>query len=73
MVRDNFFTVRVNVDERDLLKAVATRLDRSESDTVRWLIRVAAHELCPTTSTQHVARARDDNDDNNQYVTTTDT
>lgn len=45
MARDSVFTMRVDGSERDLLKAVATHLDRSESATLRWLIRVAAHEL----------------------------
>jgi uncharacterized protein (DUF1778 family) len=45
MPRRDTFTFRVNVDERQLIAALADRLQRSQSDAVRWLIREAAHEL----------------------------
>jgi hypothetical protein len=36
------FTFRVTPEERRLIGVVAERLDRTDSDTVRWLIREAA-------------------------------
>lgn len=45
MNRDESFTLRVNFNERQLIAAVAERLDRNESDTVRLLIREKAREL----------------------------
>jgi hypothetical protein len=51
MVRETLFTVRVNPAERQLITAVAQRLDRNESDAVRHLFREKARELgvLPTT------------------------
>ncbi len=45
MPRRDTFTFRVNADERQLIAALADRLQRSQSDAVRLLIREAAHEL----------------------------
>jgi hypothetical protein len=45
MVRETLFTIRVNTAERQLMAAVAQRLDRNESDTVRHLLREKAREL----------------------------
>ncbi len=45
MPRQDTFTFRVNADERQLIAALADRLQRSQSDAVRLLIREAAHEL----------------------------
>ncbi len=39
------FTFLCNREERQLLRAIAKRLSRTESDTVRWLLREAAREL----------------------------
>jgi hypothetical protein len=36
------FTFRVTPGERRQISAVAERLDRTESDTMRWLLREAA-------------------------------
>ena len=45
MPRKDVFALRVSDDERRLLAAVAKRLQRSQSDAVRLLIRTAADEL----------------------------
>jgi hypothetical protein len=45
MSRIDTFTFRVNTNERRMLKALAERLQRSQSDAVRLLIREAAREL----------------------------
>jgi hypothetical protein len=50
MKRQATFTFRVNTDERQLIVALATRLARTESDALRWLIREAANELCAEAS-----------------------
>lgn len=51
MNRVDNFTLRVNPTERELIAAVARQLDRTESDTMRLLIREKAREfgLLPTT------------------------
>ena len=45
MARYERFTFLCNSDERRLLAALAVRLQRSQSDAVRWLIREATREL----------------------------
>lgn len=45
MIRNDNFTLRMNAAERQLITAVAQRLDRTESDTVRYLLREKAREL----------------------------
>lgn len=45
MARIDTFTLRVNADERRILNALAQRLERTQSDAVRLLIREAAREL----------------------------
>ena len=45
MARYKRFTFLCNQDERRILAALADRLQRSQSDTVRWLIREAVQEL----------------------------
>ena len=45
MSRHETFTFRVTRDERRLLGALAARLVRTESDALRWLLRVAAQAL----------------------------
>lgn len=45
MTRNDNFTLRVNPDERQLIAAVAQRLDRNESDTLRLLVREKARAL----------------------------
>jgi hypothetical protein len=52
MNRLDTFKLRVNETERKLITVVAQRLERNESDTVRFLLREKARELgvTPTTS-----------------------
>ncbi len=45
MSRNDNFTLRMNATERQLIAAVAKHLDRTESDTVRHLLRKEAREL----------------------------
>jgi hypothetical protein len=45
MNRVDNFTLRMNSDERQLITVVAQRLERTESDTVRFLLREKAREL----------------------------
>jgi hypothetical protein len=45
MNRVDNFTLRMNSDERQLITVVAQRLERTESDTVRYLLREKAREL----------------------------
>jgi len=45
MARYDTFKLRVNETERQLITVVAQRLDRNESDTVRFLLREKAREL----------------------------
>ena len=44
-VRLNTFAMRMNSEERRMLVALAERLQRTQSDTVRLLIREAVREL----------------------------
>lgn len=44
-VRLDTFAMRVNSEERQMLVALAERLQRTQSDAVRWLIREATREL----------------------------
>jgi hypothetical protein len=44
-MRNSRFTFLCNRDERNLLTVVARQLARTESDTVRWLIREVGREL----------------------------
>jgi hypothetical protein len=43
--RSDSFTFRVSREERTLITMLATRWQRTESDTVRRLVRMAAHSL----------------------------
>jgi hypothetical protein len=45
MRRIQSFGMRMNSSERQLLHTVAQRLERTESDLIRWLIREKAREL----------------------------
>jgi hypothetical protein len=45
MARYKRFTFLCNAEERRMLTALSNQLQRSESDSVRWLIREAAREL----------------------------
>jgi|SRR6266487_4875634 len=45
MNRIESFTFRVNREERRLITALAARLERNESDLLRFLVRQAAHEF----------------------------
>jgi len=47
MARITTFTLRVNAEERRILASLAARLERSQSDAVRVLIREAARDLLP--------------------------
>lgn len=55
MIRDSFLTIRTNAAERQLAAAVAERLERTESDTVRLLLRREAERLglTSTANEQH--------------------
>ena len=50
MRRIDTFTFRVNATERQLLTALAERLQRSQSDAVRLLIREAVRDLTAESS-----------------------
>jgi hypothetical protein len=45
MERSNTFGMRVSLTERQLMAVVAQRLERTESDTLRLLVREKAREL----------------------------
>lgn len=45
MPKEIRFTFLCDADERRVLAALAERLQRTQSDSVRWLIRNAATEL----------------------------
>lgn len=45
MTRHSIFALRVNSEERELIAAVARKLQRSQSDTVRLVMRNVAHEM----------------------------
>jgi antitoxin component of RelBE/YafQ-DinJ toxin-antitoxin module len=52
MIRNAALNVRLNANERQLAEAVAERLERTESDMVRLLLREKARQLgiTPTTN-----------------------
>jgi hypothetical protein len=56
MIRDTFLNVRLNASERQLAEAVAERLERNESDTVRLLLREKARALGLMPATPKVDR-----------------
>ena len=43
--RTQRFTFLVNAPERQLIAAIAARLDRSQADSIRFILRSAAVEL----------------------------
>ena len=45
MIRNAALNVRLNANERQIAEAVAERLERTESDMVRLLLREKAREL----------------------------
>jgi hypothetical protein len=45
MARVKVFTFRTTADERRIIAALADKLQRTQSDAVRWLIRESAREL----------------------------
>jgi len=45
MLRTTTFQLRVSDEERRVFKAVADRLQRDESDTIRLLVRNVAEQL----------------------------
>lgn len=47
MARYDTFTFRVNKEERQMLETLASRLQRSQSDAVRLLVREAVAQLEP--------------------------
>jgi uncharacterized protein (DUF1778 family) len=47
--RTQTFTFRVSTDERRMIKTLAARWQRTESDTVRLLVRAAARSLALST------------------------
>ncbi len=57
MFRKDTFGMRVTDEERSLIKAVADRLQRDESDTIRLIVRNVAQELgvAPTAQTDRHA------------------
>ena len=57
MLRTSTFQLRVSDEERRVFKAVADRLQRDESDTIRLLVRNVAQELgvAPTSQTDRRA------------------
>lgn len=61
MDRADFFAMRVSVAERQLIAAVARKLERNESDTMRLLVREKARELgvmpAAPKDDRHVAQA----------------
>ena len=58
-VRRDTFAMRLNVKERRMLMALARRLQRSRSDTVRLLVREAVRELIHASEEPDVAEATD--------------
>ncbi len=59
MFRTDTFGFRVTDEERGLIRAVAERLQRDESDTIRLLVRNIAQELgvAPVTSSGQTSEA----------------
>jgi hypothetical protein len=47
MRRSDMFALRISSSERQMIKALATRLQRSQSDAVRLVIREAGNALDP--------------------------
>lgn len=45
MTRNKRFTFLCNVDERYMLASLADKLQRSQSDTIRYFLRTAFQEL----------------------------
>lgn len=44
MDKDNTFRFRLDTDDDRLLRYLARRMGRTRSDTVRWVIRIAAFD-----------------------------
>lgn len=44
-MRGYAFTFKCNAEERQTIAALAQRLQRTESDAVRWVVKEAAREL----------------------------
>ncbi len=57
MLRTSTFQLRVSDEERQVFKAVAERLQRDESDTIRLLVRNVAQELGISASPQEARKA----------------
>jgi predicted DNA-binding protein len=52
MTRLDTFAMRVSAEERQMIKALAQRLQRSQSDVVRLLVREAVQGLAATADQQ---------------------
>jgi len=57
MLRKNVFQMRVNETDRAVFKAVAQRLERDESSSIRIVMAKVAQELGITPATQTDPRA----------------
>ncbi len=64
--RTRMFTLKVNDEEAALIRALAKKLERDQSDAVRWILRDAAKRLGVPVPTERpdggkeAARERDD-------------
>lgn len=67
MRRTQFFTFRVNDDDRQMIKAVAENLQRTQSDTIRWSISELAFNLGifinPLNKSQGISKPEENNND----------
>jgi len=64
MNRDIYFQFRLNLNERQLIKALANRLQRSQSDAVRYVVINAAKELCSQKADHNAIKVQNPNDGN---------
>jgi len=53
MTRCDIFTFRISQDERRLISALAERLQRTQSDAVRFVVINAARELAAQKAVQN--------------------
>lgn len=61
MARFNTFTFRVTQEERRLIEKLATRLQRSQSDAIRLVIREAIKEVSAADPSQQPLTATSGN------------
>ncbi|MDP7560534.1 MAG: hypothetical protein QF745_08335 [Planctomycetota bacterium] len=64
MKRTRSFAMRMSTNERRSLTALAARLQRTKSDTVRLLVREAGEELVSDSRTNKQEAAGDDRNAN---------